>query len=91
MVSTAYLSFAFGDAVTLSKVRARLQLPQSATTFKRPSTLVGNLLGGFTLLKDIFRTEGLAGTMRGIGLRLVRRPLSSAIVWTAYELLGRDN
>jgi hypothetical protein len=46
-------------------IRTRLQLPHSATSFKRPDTKIGNLLGGFTLLKDIFRSEGAGGSFMG--------------------------
>lgn len=49
----------------------------------------GNVLGVLGVLKSIYAQEGLGGAYRGLALRLVRRPISTAVVWTTYEMLSR--
>jgi len=37
--------------------------------------------------KDIYTKEGSVGLSRGLFLRVIKRPLSTAMVWTVYEAL----
>ena len=40
-----------------------------------------------TYFKDIYTKEGGVGLGRGLILRVIKRPLSTAVVWTVYEAL----
>ena len=40
----------------------------------------------FRVLGDVWRTEGVRGLMNGLTLRILRRPLSQAIVWSVKHI-----
>eukprot|EP00038_Savillea_parva_P030279 m.76761 g.76761 ORF g.76761 m.76761 type:complete len:377 (+) comp9087_c0_seq3:106-1236(+) len=68
-------------------VKTRLQLhrlPQPDPSVK------GRLLGVGGVLRHVFETEGFAGAWRGLPLRMLRRPLQTAITWTVYGLFAGD-
>jgi solute carrier family 25 protein 38 len=68
-------------------VKTRLQLDRLPT----PTTgVMGRLLGVFGVLQHVLRTEGFAGAWRGLPLRIVRRPIQTAITWSVYGLFAGD-
>lgn len=74
-------------------IKTRLQLPRSflaSTSVTAPAAAGGTgLFAGAEIAAGIYRTEGVRGLFRGIGLRVLKRPISQAIVWTVFEFTTR--
>lgn len=67
-------------------VKTRLQLdriPPEARTHGQARTW-----GTVSVIKSIYALEGSRGLWRGVAVRLAKRPLASAVVWTIFEGLG---
>eukprot|EP00041_Stephanoeca_diplocostata_P039650 m.1637327 g.1637327 ORF g.1637327 m.1637327 type:complete len:340 (+) comp25724_c0_seq1:307-1326(+) len=87
------VGLAAGAAATLTThpfdvVKTRLQL-SSDTRDGGGWKGRGTVLGVLRVLRSIYAQEGVGGAYRGLALRLVRRPVSTAVVWTTYEMLSR--
>ena len=83
-------TFAFGFlAATVTTILTN-PFDVTKTRVQVPSTLSGikeapGLTGCFRVLGHVYRSEGMRGLMNGLTLRILRRPLSQAIVWSVVE------
>ena len=59
------------------------RIPPQARTHGRARTW-----GTFSVIGSIYAVEGPRGLYRGVAVRLAKRPLASAVVWTIFEGLG---
>lgn len=66
-------------------VKTRLQLNRIKSG---PLTPTSRIFGLFSVFGQIYKSEGVRGIFRGVTLRLLKRPLSSAVVWTTFEIAG---
>ena len=78
--SIGFLAGAIATAIThpFDVIKTRIQVSKT----KSPIGLVNHI-------KNIYRHQGTIGLNRGLFLRIVKRPLSTGIVWTVYESLKR--
>ena len=49
---------------------------------------MGRMLGLGGVLAHVYRTEGFFGAWRGLPLRMMRRPLQTAITWSIYNFMS---
>lgn len=68
-------------------VKTRLQLDRLEHPTKG---VLGRLLGVVGVLQHVLRTEGFRGIWRGLPLRMLRRPLQTALTWSVYGLFAGD-
>ena len=61
-------------------IKTRMQVATSNSSSK-PMEKVSSYF------KDIYTKEGSVGLGRGLFLRVIKRPLSTAVIWTVYEAL----
>jgi len=70
-------------------IKTRVQLGEHAVPSMFASTTKTN--SALDVAKQVVRSEGAFGLFRGLTLRIVKRPLTTAVVWTAYEFARRMN
>jgi hypothetical protein len=49
---------------------------------------MGRMLGLGGVMAHVYRTEGFFGAWRGLPLRMMRRPLQTAITWSVYSIMS---
>ena len=74
--SIGFLAGAVATAIThpFDVIKTRMQVSKTKNT----KGLVNHI-------RDVYRHQGTVGLNRGLFLRIAKRPLSTAIVWTVYE------
>ena len=81
--SIGFIAGSIATALTqpFDVIKTRMQVTTSNTS----SNPIENVTSYF---KDIYTKEGSVGLGRGLILRVIKRPLSTAVTWTVYEALN---